>query len=118
MEILTAPNVRAGQLQKYRFSYARQQHLDRTADIIEVLNPDILNLVEATSREVVDELIKRLHAKGLTDYRGYHVESHDTYTGMDVALITRHVPDLIEGEPIRTYYSRADDPAYRQAYQV
>lgn len=118
VEILTAPRVRAGQLQKYRFDYAREQHLNRVADIIEVLNPDILNLVEVTSREVVDELLERLRAKGLTDYHGYHIDSHDRYTGMDVALITRHEPDLIDGTAIRTYYSKADDPSYRQAYEV
>ncbi len=118
VEILTAPRVRAGQLQKYRFDYARNEHLNRTADIIEVLNPDILNLVEATSKEVVEQLIDRLHAKGMTDYRGYHIESNDKYTGMDVGLITKIEPDLVEGKPIRTYYSKPDDPTYRQAYSV
>ncbi len=116
VEILTAPRVRAGQLQKYRFDYARDEHLSRTADIIEVLNPDILNLVEATSKEVVEQLIDRLHAKGMTDYRGYHIESNDRFTGMDVGLITRYEPDLIEGQPIHTYFSEPEDPTYRQAY--
>jgi endonuclease/exonuclease/phosphatase family metal-dependent hydrolase len=118
VEILTAPRVRAGQLQKYRFDYARKEHLNRTADIIEVLNPDILNLVEATSKEAVEQLVERLHAKGMTDYHGYHIESHDGFTGMDVGLITKIEPDLIEGQPIRTYYSKTDDPTYRQAYSM
>lgn len=118
VEILIAPSVRPGQLQKYRFDYARAQHLDRAADIIEVLSPDVLNLVEATSSEVVDELIKRLHAKGLTEYRGYHIESHDSFTGMDVGLITKFEPDVVDGSVMRTYWSEQDDPTYRQAYQA
>ncbi|TWT35144.1 Endonuclease/Exonuclease/phosphatase family protein [Posidoniimonas corsicana] len=118
VEILTAPGVRAGQLQKYRFDYARGRHLDRAADIIEVLNPDILNLVEATSKEVVDEIVARLHAKGLTEYTGYHIESNDTFTGMDVAVITKFPPDEVDGEKIRTYFSGGDDPTFRQSYRA
>lgn len=118
VEILTAPGVRAGQLQKYRFDYARERHLDRAANIIEVINPDILNLVEGTSREVVDELVARLHAKGLTDYTGYHIESNDSFTGMDVGLITKHPPTEIDGKQIRTYYSEPEDPTYRQSFRA
>ena len=115
-EILTAPRVRAGQLQRYRFDYARRQHHERVADVIEVLQPDILNLVEVTSQEAVDLLVEILHEKGMTDYRGYHVECNDGFTGMDVALISRIVPDTIDGQQIRTYYSQADDPTWRQSY--
>lgn len=115
-EILMAPGSRAGQLQKFRFDYARRQHHERVADVIEVLRPDILNLPETTSKESVDLLIEILHEKGLTDYKGYHVDSNDSFTGMDVALITRLDPDVIDGKAIRTYFSGGDDPTWRQAF--
>ncbi|TWT67001.1 Endonuclease/Exonuclease/phosphatase family protein [Posidoniimonas polymericola] len=118
VEILTAPGVRAGQLQKYRFDYARERHLDRAANVIEVLNPDILNLVEGTSREVVDAIVARLHAKGLNEYTGYHIESNDSFTGMDVSLITKFPPQAVDGKQIRTYFSKDDDPIFRQAYRA
>ncbi|MCO6047605.1 hypothetical protein NG895_27180 [Aeoliella sp. ICT_H6.2] len=115
-EILMAPGSRAGQLQKYRFDFARRQHHERVADVIEVLRPDILNLAETTSKESVDLLIEILHEKGLTDYKGYHVDSNDSFTGMDVALITRLEPDVVDGEAIRTYFSGGDDPTWRQSF--
>lgn len=115
-EILTAPRVRAGQIQRYRFDFARRQHHERIADVVEVLQPDILNLAEVTSKEAVDLVVEILHEKGLTDYRGYHVECNDTYTGMDVALISRIEPDEVDDTFIRTYFSEADDPTWRQAY--
>lgn len=116
VEILTAPRVRAGTLQKYRFDYARSRHLERTADVIETLAPDVLNLIEATSREAVDQVVALLHEKGMTDYRGYHVESHDSFTGMDVALITRVAPDIVAGQRIHSVYSESEDPTWRQAF--
>lgn len=115
-EILTAPSVRAGQLQKFRFDTARNGQLDRVADLIEVLTPDVLNLVECTSVEAVAALVDRLHAKGHTDYRGYHVESNDRFSGMDVALITRLPVDEVDGQTIRTVYSEEDDPTWRSVY--
>jgi len=116
VEILNAPGVRAGELSKYRFDHARALHIERVADIVEMLEPDILNLEEVTSRESVDGVVAILHEKGLTEYRGYHIENHDTYTGMDVALISKLKPDLIEGQPIRTFSSEAKDPTWRQAF--
>ncbi len=115
-EILTAPGVRAGQLQRYRFDYARGKHIERVADLIETLRPDILNLAEATSKEAIDQIVAILHEKGLSDYRGYHVESNDSFTGMDISCISRFEPDVIDGEQIRTYFSNADDPTWRQAF--
>ena len=115
-EILTAPRVRAGQIQRFRFDFARGQHHERVADVIEVLEPDIVNLIEVTSRDAVDLVVSILHEKGLKDYRGYHVESHDSYTGMDVALVSRIEPDQVDGQAIRHYYSEQDDPTWRQAY--
>ena len=108
-EILTAPRVRAGSLQRFRFDAARTAHFERVAGIIETLNPDVLNLVEVTSKEGVDLLVKMLHEKGMTDYKGYHIESSDGFTGMDVGLITRIAPDKVDGKFIQTIYSKRDD---------
>jgi endonuclease/exonuclease/phosphatase family metal-dependent hydrolase len=115
-EILTAPGVRAGQLERYRFDYARGKHIERVADLIETLSPDIMNLAEVTSKEAVDQIVDILHAKGLTEYQGYHVECNDTFTGMDISCITRLKPDVIDDQVIRTYFSKGDDPTYRQAF--
>ena len=117
-EILTAPRVRAGELQKYRWDIAREAQFERVAAVIEALNPDVLNLVEVTSKEGVDLLVKILHEKGLTDYRGYHIEGHDGYTGMDVALISKLEPDEIDGQPICLFYSDIDDPTWRESYRM
>lgn len=115
-EILTAPGVQAGQLQKFRFDYARQGHLERVADVIETLSPDVLNFVEVTSREAVDQVVDILHEKGFKDYRGYHIESHDGFSGMDVGVISRYPLDEIESQTIRTIYSPKGDPTWSQAF--
>ncbi len=115
-EILTAPGVRAGQLQKYRWDVARRAQFERVAAVIETLNPDVLNLVEVTSREGVDLLINILHEKGLCEYRGYHVENNDSYTGMDVALISKIAPDPVQGQTIRTLLSPKGDPTWQERY--
>lgn len=117
-EILTAPGIQVGNLQKYRWETARKAQFERVASIIEVLNPDVLNLVEVTSKEGVDLLVKILHEKGLTDLQGYHVENNDEYTGMDVALISRYEPVTVEGAKIRTFYSPEHDPTWRQAFSA
>jgi endonuclease/exonuclease/phosphatase family metal-dependent hydrolase len=114
-ELLNAPGETPGNLQKYRFDYARRQHIERVAALIETLNPDVLNLLEVTSKKAVDMIVDVLHEKGMTEYRGYHVDSHDTFTALDVALITKYPPDVIEGQPIRTFYSEENDPTYRQS---
>ena len=116
-EILTAPGIRAGKLEKFRWDVARRAQFERVAAVIEALNPDVLNLVEVTSREGVDYLVKILHEKGLTAFRGYHVENNDGFTSMDVALISKIVPDKVDGQPIRTFYSKRDDPTWRQSYR-
>ena len=115
-EILTAPRVRAGQLNKFRFDYARNEHLERVAGVIETLNPDVLNLVEVTSSEAVDRLVEILHEKGMTEYQGWHVESNDGFTGMDVGVISKFPLDQVDGHEIRTIYSEEDDPLWRQSY--
>lgn len=115
-ELLSAPRVSPGQIDKYRFDDARKQHLERVAALIETLKPDVLNLVEVTSREAVDQLVAILHEKGLGDYRGYHIDSHDSFTAGDVAVIARFSPDMVENVPIRTIYSAAADPTWRQSF--
>ena len=115
-EILAAPGTRASRLSRYRFDTARQAHLSRVADLIETLNPDILNLLEVTSVEAVEGLIEILHAKGMKDYQGFHVESKDGFTGLDVSVITRHAPDLTEDAPIRLIYSLSGDATWRSRY--
>ena len=117
-EILTAPGRRDGSLQKFRWDLARNEQFERVAAVIEAINPDVLNLVEATSQQSVDLLVKILHEKGLTDYRGYHVDNNDTFTSMDVSLISKIAPDQIQGQPIRTMFSAADDPTWRESYRV
>lgn len=115
-EILTAPGIRAGQLQKFRFDYAREGHLERVANVIETLSPDVLNLVEVTSREAVDQLVEILHEKGIKEYRGYHVESNDSFSGMDVGVISKLPLDEIDGQTIRTIYSERGDPTWSQSF--
>ena len=117
-QILTAPGVRAGGLQRFRWDVARRKHFERIASVVEAIDADVLNLVEVTSKEGVDQLVQILHEKGLTKYRGYHVECHDTYTGMDVALVSRIAPDRVDGQSIRTIYSERQDPTWRQTFHT
>jgi len=115
-QLLSAPRVSPGQLDKYRSDLGRKQHLERVADLIETLKPDIFNLVEVTSAEAVVQLVAILREKGLADYRGFHVDSHETFTAGDVAVIARFSPDIVERASIRSIYSTADDPTWRQNF--
>jgi exonuclease III len=117
-EILMAPGERGGEIQKYRWDIARNEQFEQIASVIEALNPDILNLVEIVSQEGVDKLIGILHEKGLTDYRGYHIESDDGFSKLDVALISRIAPQEIDGQRIRKFHSEQDDPTWRQSFQA
>ena len=74
--------------------------------------------MEVTSQEGVQLLVSILHEKGLTDYHGYHVENNDTFTGMDVALISKIEPVEIGGQRIRTMFSESEDPTWRETYCV
>jgi endonuclease/exonuclease/phosphatase family metal-dependent hydrolase len=61
-------------------------------------------------------LVAILHEKGLTEYEGYHVDSHDTFSALDVALVTKIKPDVVDGREIRTIWSEEGDPTWRQSY--
>jgi endonuclease/exonuclease/phosphatase family metal-dependent hydrolase len=76
--------------------YTLDEHFERIAGVIETLEPDIVNLVEATSADAVRCLVDTLHAKGMTDYRLYHIESNDLHTGQDIAVIAKLEPDLVD----------------------
>lgn len=116
-EILTAPRDRPGYLNKFRFDYARERHLERVAHIIETLDPDVLNLVEVTSKDAVDRIIAILHEKGMTEYKAWHIDSHDDFTGMDVAVISKLPVDEVDGKPIHTIYSAEGDETWQESYE-
>ena len=115
---LAAPETRASRIPRFRWDFARFDHLERVANVIETLEPDILNLLEVTSAEAVNALVEILHAKGLEDYQGYHAESTDRFTGFDVALITRLRPDIVEGSAIRCLSSPPGDPTWREKFLI
>ena len=93
-QVLAAPRTRDSMISRFRFDAARQRHFEKVASVIETLEPDILNLVEVTSAAGVQLLVDILHEKGMDDYRGYHVDSKDSFSGFDVALISRIEPDF------------------------
>ena len=99
-ENLAAPGERTG-LTRFRFEPARRRHLEAVAAIIETLHPDILVMPEVVSRAGVEAVVSLLHEKGLGDYRGYHVDGRDAFSGFDVAVVARIEPDLVDGERIR-----------------
>ena len=116
-EFLTAPRVRQGNIQNYRLDHGRTQHLERVAHLIETLDADVFNLVEVISKEAVDQIVAILHEKGMADYRGYHIDSNDTFTALDIAVITKYPPDTIDGKSIRTYFSGGGDPTWRESFE-
>jgi exonuclease III len=115
-EFLAAPGTKTTDVVRFHLDSQREKHCDGVAEIIKALKPDILNLCEVTNAETVDYMVKLLHAKGLTDYRGYHIESDDTATGHDVAVITRLKPDEIDGKVMRKFSSPEGDFTWREKY--
>ncbi len=115
-ECLQAPDSRATRIPRFRWYYARQEHLEKVASVIETLRPDVICLAEVTAKDAVDAVVAILHEKGLTDYAGYHVESADGFTGFDVAFISRHKPDEIEGAAIRLLFTPDGDDTWRAKY--
>jgi endonuclease/exonuclease/phosphatase family metal-dependent hydrolase len=96
--------------------YTLNEHLERIAGIIETLQPDIVNLVEVTTKAGVDRLVAILHEKGSTDYKGFHIESYDNITGQDVGLVSKYTPDVIKGAYIRNFYSTGQHSEWRADY--
>ena len=115
-EVLAVPGEQT-KLTRFRFEPARRRHLERVAAVIETIAPDILVMPEVVSKEGVEALAAILAEKGLADLAGYHVAGADTFSGLDVAIFSRIVPDEIEGERIRILVpprrgegGAADDP--------
>ncbi|HAD59212.1 MAG TPA: hypothetical protein DCG12_08210, partial [Planctomycetaceae bacterium] len=79
------------------------RHLEGVASVVEVVNPDILVLSEVSSPEAGEALAAVLREKGLGDFQSYHVDGRDSYTGFDVAFVSRVVPDIIEGKSIHLF---------------
>lgn len=99
-EVLAVPGEQT-KLTRFRFEPARRRHLERVAAVIEALAPDILVMPEVVSKEGVDALAAILAEKGLGDLAGYHVAGADAFSGLDVAIFSRIVPDEVEGRRIR-----------------
>ncbi len=114
-EHLVAPGERA-RYEKYRWSTAREAQFERIAAVIETLDPDLLVLQELNSDAGVKTLVDILHAKGMTDYRGYHAESNDGFTGMDVAVISKYRAEKIDGQLARAVFSKAADDEWREEF--
>ena len=79
VENLAAPGERTN-LTRFRFDPARRRHLEQ-----------------------VEALVSLLHEKGLHEFRGYHVDGRDSFSGFDVAIISRIEPDDVEGGRIHIY---------------
>ena len=109
VESLTVPGEWS-RFARYRFPPGRMRHLEGVAAVVEVVNPDILVVSEVSSSEAVDALAALLREKGLGDFRSYHVDGRDSYTGFDVAFVSRVKPDRIEGRLIHLF---APDPTPR-----
>ena len=109
VESLTVPGEWS-RFARYRFPLGRMRHLEGVAAVVEVVNPDILVVSEVSSSEAGDALATLLREKGLGDFRSYHIDGRDSYTGFDVAFVSRVKPDRIEGRLIHLF---APDPTPR-----
>lgn len=101
-ENLAAPGERTT-LTRFRFEPARRRHLEHIAAVIETLAADIVVMPEVVSRKGVDAVVSLLHAKGMTDFRGYHVDGRDRFSGFDVAILARTEPDDVDGRKIHIF---------------
>jgi endonuclease/exonuclease/phosphatase family metal-dependent hydrolase len=101
-ENLAAPGERTT-LTRFRFEPARRRHLEHIAAVIETLAADVVVMPEVVSRAGVDAVVELLHAKGLKEYRGYHVDGRDKFSGFDVAILSRIEPDAVNGKPIHIF---------------
>jgi endonuclease/exonuclease/phosphatase family metal-dependent hydrolase len=115
-QCLAAPETRDTRLPRFRWEIARRAHVEQVANVIESLEPDVLALQEVTSKPVVDLLIEVLVEKGLDQYRAYHTESQDKFSGFDVAFVSRFGADVVEGQTIRMIYSPSGDATWRESF--
>jgi len=68
-----------------------EEHMKRVANLIIVSNPDIVNLIEVENIEALNTFNdKFLKDRG---YMPYLIKGKDSYTGEDVALLTRIDPE-------------------------
>lgn len=67
------------------------EHMKKVAEVIRSENPDIVNLVEVENINALNTFNKEF-LKDL-GYRAYLVNGRDTYTGEDVALLTKINPE-------------------------
>ncbi len=65
-----------------------KEHIKKVADVIREINPDIVNLVEVEGLEVLN-FLNDSFLVGLNYYVGF-IQGIDTYTGQDVALLSRY----------------------------
>ena len=66
---------------------AARAHRDRIADILRMLDADVVMLQEVENEQVLEMLLRESLAS--SGYRIYFVEGNDTFTGQDVALLSR-----------------------------
>lgn len=69
---------------------AAEEHISQIAQEIVELNADVINLVEVEGCDVLASLIN--HIGSNSGYKGYLVQGTDTFTGQNVALLTRVDP--------------------------
>jgi endonuclease/exonuclease/phosphatase family metal-dependent hydrolase len=87
-------------LSRFRFEPARRRHVERIAAVIETLAPDILVMPEVVSAAGVEAVAAVVREKGMPDFRGWHVDGSDAYSGFDVAIFSRLEPDEVDGRRI------------------
>lgn len=95
---------------------ALDAHYEAVANVIAAIRPDILNLVEVTHASGVTRLVNLLHARGLPEYRGYHIESNDSGTGQDVAVISRIALEELDGDFLHKFFSPNMSGPWRATY--
>lgn len=82
---------------------AAMKHVEDVASEIKRLNADIVNLIEVEGCDVLDALLESVGKE--YGYKRYLIQGDDTYTGQNVALITRVDPiiDLERTDARATY---------------
>ncbi len=68
-----------------------EAHMQKIANIIKLSNPDIVNLVEVENLTALNTFNNKF-LSGL-GYKAYLVDGKDTFTGQDVALLTKIDPE-------------------------